>query len=191
MRRDQLFSLIILLTIVSMVTVFLASIDTSQWSSAPSNTPGSSESVEEPGTITDGNVRYGVEKVIDGDTVIVSGLLDSIRLIGIDTAETNDRRPQIRCLADLATHRLKELVDGKEVLLARDVEDRDSYYRFLRYVYLPDGTMVNLTMLREGYAKILTIPPNMRFAPLFLAAQEEARRNNRGLWNAVTCAEAS
>ncbi len=188
MRRDQIFSLIILLTLIGIIAVTFVSIDTSSWIFG-SRILETSLPIGAPGDESGPSIRYGAVKVVDGDTIIVSGLYDSIRLIGIDAPETNDRRVRVKCLADIATLRLKELVYGKEVLLIRDIEDKDKYGRYLRYVYLPDETFINLLMIKEGYAKILTIPPNMRFAPLFLAAQQEARRLDRGLWNSAVCAE--
>jgi micrococcal nuclease len=55
----------------------------------------------------------------------------------------------------------------------------------LAYVWLRDGTLFNVLILREGYAQILTIPPNVRYAELFLACQREARQANRGLWGSL------
>jgi micrococcal nuclease len=42
--------------------------------------------------------------------------------------------------------------------------------------------MVNLMILREGYAQVLTVRPNMKYQSVFLACQGEAREAGRGLW---------
>ena len=58
----------------------------------------------------------------------------------------------------------------------------DPYGRLLAYVYLPDGKMFNETLVEEGYARVATFPPNVRYVDRFLQAQREARGANRGLW---------
>jgi micrococcal nuclease len=63
-----------------------------------------------------------------------------------------------------------------------DVESRDRYGQLLAYVYLPGGAMFNALLVKEGYAQIMTVPPNVRYQELFLRLQREARENNRGLW---------
>jgi micrococcal nuclease len=63
-----------------------------------------------------------------------------------------------------------------------DVEARDKYGRFLAYVYLPDGTMFNALLVKEGYAQIMTIPPNVKYQDLFLKLQREAREQGKELW---------
>jgi endonuclease YncB( thermonuclease family) len=49
-------------------------------------------------------------------------------------------------------------------------------------VYAPDGRMVNEEMVREGYALLYTLPPNVRHVDRIRAALEEARAERRGLW---------
>jgi micrococcal nuclease len=43
---------------------------------------------------------------------------------------------------------------------------------------------VNAAHLRGGFARTLTIPPNVRFAARFRALAAQARRAGRGLWSA-------
>jgi micrococcal nuclease len=76
----------------------------------------------------------------------------------------------------------RKLVEGKKVRLEFDVEKRDKYERLLAYVYLPDGTFVNAEIVRQGYASLLTIPPDVKYADLFAQLYKEARENRRGLW---------
>jgi len=77
----------------------------------------------------------------------------------------------------------KNLVEGKKVRLEFDVQKRDRYDRLLAYVYLEDGTFVNAEIVRQGYAQVMTIPPNVKYQELFLRLQKEARENGRGLWS--------
>ncbi len=94
-----------------------------------------------------------------------------------------DRRPIARRSAGAhpAAFTRKQL-DGKDLGLQFDVQRHDRYGRTLAYVWLTDGRLFNLLILREGYAQVLTIPPNVRYANLFVACQREARENRRGLW---------
>ncbi len=71
---------------------------------------------------------------------------------------------------------------GTPVHLERDVEGRDKYDRLLAYVYLTDGTFVNLEIVRGGYANVLTIPPNVAHADEFVQAARAAESANTGLW---------
>ena len=63
----------------------------------------------------------------------------------------------------------KDLVEGKRVSLEFDVEKNDKYGRLLAYVYLRDKnkTFVNAEIVKQGYASLMTIPPNIKYADLF------------------------
>lgn len=137
---------------------------------------------------------YYVTKTIDGDTIKLSSG-DHVRLIGIDTPESRynsklerDVRRSHKDMAliirmgKMASAFTRDLVQGKKVRLEFDVEKRDRYGRLLAYVYLEDGTFVNAKIIEEGYAQAMTIPPNVRFADLFVRLQKEARTKGRGLW---------
>ena len=76
----------------------------------------------------------------------------------------------------------KRELEGEEVSLELDVQKIDPYGRLLAYVYLPEGQMFNETLLEEGYAQVVTFPPNVKYQERFLKAQREAREANRGLW---------
>lgn len=126
-----------------------------------------------------------VTKVIDGDTIEVEGGI-RVRLIGIDTPETVDPRRPVQCFGKEASSELKKLLNGKEVFLEKDVSETDKYGRLLRYVYLPleDNQMlfVNDYMVREGFALVLTYPPDVKYNEQFRQAEREAREEKRGLW---------
>ena len=126
-----------------------------------------------------------VERVIDGDTVeIETG--QKVRYIGIDTPETVDPRRPVACFGKEASAENKWLVEGKVVHLVKDVSETDKFGRFLRYVYLPqeDGRLlfINDHLLRQGFARISTYPPDVKFTDRFLEAEREAKEGNRGLW---------
>lgn len=131
---------------------------------------------------------YLVTKVIDGDTIHVNidGKTATIRLIGIDTPETVDPRRGVGCFGKKASDETKRLLEGKSVVLNRDVSETDKYNRLLRYVFLPLGSgenlFVNDYLIRQGFAKTLTYPPDVKYDARFLQAEKEARDNLRGLW---------
>lgn len=135
-----------------------------------------------PSTSAKGTVR--VSRVIDGDTVeLASG--ERVRLIGIDTPESVDPRKPVQCFAKEAATYTRSLLEGKAVRLVADVEDRDKYGRLLRYVHLNDETFVNLALVRDGYARVYTYPPNVAHAKEFVGAEREAREAQRGLWGNI------
>lgn len=115
-----------------------------------------------------------VAYVIDGDTIEVDGE-ERVRYLGINTPESG--RPYFT----EATNENKKLVDGKEVKLELDVQTKDKYNRTLAYVWIGE-TMVNLELVRRGYANVYTFPPNVKYKEQFLEAEREAKENCRGLW---------
>jgi micrococcal nuclease len=74
-------------------------------------------------------------------------------------------------------------LDGKLVRLEYDIDRFDQYKRTLAYVYLEDGTFVNADLVKNGYAMVMTVPPNVKYADEFVKLQREAREKGRGLWN--------
>ena len=127
-----------------------------------------------------------VTKVIDGDTIQVrlKGKLYSVRYIGVDAPESVQRRD---CFGREASTYNRSLVmpkgKGVTVRLEKDVSETDKYGRLLRYVYLPDGTMVNQALVEDGYAQVATYPPDVKFEERFVEAQTAAREAGSGLWS--------
>lgn len=130
--------------------------------------------------------RAIVTKVVDGDTIQIS-TGQTVRFIGIDTPETVDPRRPVGCFGKEASNEVKELLSGKEVILQKDVSDTDKYNRLLRYIYLPlnDGQylFVQDYLVREGYATVLTYPPDVKYDKQLLGAQRYAKENTKGLWS--------
>ena len=124
-----------------------------------------------------------VTRVIDGDTIEVqiAGGEDEVRYIGIDTPETVKPDTPVQCFGPQASTENHRLVDGRRVRLVFDRERRDVYGRLLAYVYTSDG-FVNAQLVRGGYARTLTIPPNTAHAGLFHELAQNAGRAGRGLW---------
>lgn len=137
-----------------------------------------------------------VRKVIDGDTIEVErgGRTERVRLIGVDAPEAHDSpkldrqvargsdREQILALGREATAFARARLLGRRVELELDVERHDRFGRLLAYVWLPDGTLFNATLLEAGQARLLTIPPNVRYVDRFRPLERAAREARRGLW---------
>ena len=124
-----------------------------------------------------------VAEAVDGDTVMLADG-SRVRYIGVDTPETVHPSKPVQCFGKEASAYNKSLVQGKPVRLVRDVSETDKYGRLLRYVYLEDGTLVNLALVQGGYAKVVTYPPDVAHAAEFQSAMAAARAAGRGLWGA-------
>jgi len=138
----------------------------------------------DPVPAVDGMTPARVLDVVDGDTIQVS--IDdrryTVRYIGIDTPETVRPNHPVEWMGPEATAANEALVAGKTVYLEKDVSETDSYGRLLRHVYLADGTMVNLELVRQGYAHAGSYPPDVKHQERLDQAEREAREAGRGLW---------
>lgn len=121
-----------------------------------------------------------VSRVIDGDTIELSSG-EKVRYIGIDTPETKDPRKPVQCFGKEAYLKNKELVEGKAVKMEKDISERDKYGRLLRYVFVGD-LFINDYLVRQGFARVYSYPPDIKYQSQFLEAERQARENNRGLW---------
>lgn len=128
---------------------------------------------------------YTVERVIDGDTILVNidGVDTKVRLIGIDTPESvhsDDSRNTTN--GSIASEVTKSLLQGKSIALEYDAEKYDKYDRLLAYVYV-DDIMVNDYLVSEGYAQTMTIEPNTKYEEILKYHEEQAREENKGFWD--------
>lgn len=116
-----------------------------------------------------------VGHIVDGDTFHCRDGR-KVRLIGIDAPE---RRQSFGSVASHAL--LKMLPSDRAVRLERDLSLTDRYGRLLAYVWV-GPTLVNETMVRDGWAVLYTVPPNVKYADRLGRAQKEARAQGAGLW---------
>lgn len=137
-----------------------------------------------------------VTRVVDGDTIYIDwddtpedDHLD-VRLIGIDTPETVDPRKAVQCGGHEASAYTTTHLDGQAVVLEGDSsqDDVDRYDRLLRYVWLPNGTLFNEQLVRQGLAREYTYNLPYRYQAEFLAAQAQAQDDGAGLWSACVTA---
>lgn len=167
--------------------------DVNQPVQSPTPTPTPEDRTFDPKDILEeGQSEMGVEgervkvtKVIDGDTIEIERGL-KVRYIGVDTPETVDPRRPVQCFGKEAANKNRELVEGEVIILEKDVSDTDKFGRLLRYIYLPleDGKLlfINDYLIREGFAKASSFPPDIKYQEQFLQAEQEARNQGRGLW---------
>jgi micrococcal nuclease len=120
-----------------------------------------------------------VARVVDGDT-FETDLGQKVRLIGVNTPEKFGKAQYYGIEASQFT---KEQLEGQKVYMFKDVSETDKYGRLLRYVFIKGNTvMYNETLLQEGFANVMTYPPDVMFAKKFVIFEREARTNNTGLW---------
>lgn len=125
-----------------------------------------------------------VERVVDGDTINIENE-KRIRLLGIDSPERDS------CYYQESKEALEELVEGGYIRIEKDISGTDRYDRYLRYVYIvaenpeDNDLFINEWLVREGYAFTFAVAPDNRYRDLLSSAQEEARKEERGLWSDV------
>ncbi len=133
-----------------------------------------------------GTVSAFVQKVVDGDTlkVLMDGREETVRLIGIDTPESvHPDKSRNTEWGKRASEFTKGRLEGKMIRLEFDVQERDKYGRLLAYVYTDEG-LFNEVLVREGWAKVSTYPPNVKYVERFKIAEKEAQKKNLGIWSA-------
>ena len=126
-----------------------------------------------------------VERVVDGDTIVVQmgDHSERVRYIGVDTPESVKPGVRVQCFAKAAAAANRRLVLGRSVRLEYDAEARDRYGRLLAYVYrVRDGLFVNAELVRRGFATVATFPPNVAHEREFRRLANRARLSGRGLW---------
>ena len=129
-----------------------------------------------------------VTRVIDGDTIEVNidGNLQTVRYIGIDTPETKHPSKPVECFGPEASRFNEELVAGRQVLLEKDISDRDRYGRLLRYLWIEGVGLVNLILVDNGYARVSTYPPDVKTEALLIESETSAKAEGKGLWGACS-----
>jgi endonuclease YncB( thermonuclease family) len=139
-----------------------------------------------------------ITRVIDGDTieVILDSKTEKVRFIGVDCPESTTK---LEPYGNEASEFTKKWLTGKDIFLEFDVQKYDIYGRLLAYVWLSSpkeiseqeirNKMFNAILLLEGYAQVMTVPPNVKYVDYFLKFQKEARENNKGLWGITIAKE--
>ena len=127
---------------------------------------------------------YGkVIDVVDGDTIEVKIGLETyiLRYIGIDCPESGNSLNSDNFYGKDALLQNQKLVEGKEVLLIKDVSDVDKYGRLLRYVFV-DSDFINYVMVKKGFAHSIKYSPDVACSNFFDEAQNQASQAVLGFW---------
>jgi endonuclease YncB( thermonuclease family) len=134
---------------------------------------------------------YEIINIIDGDTLRISynGESTPVRLIATEAPELSHPSEPVQCYAQEAKDYLQHLLAEKQVLLESEPldTDRDQYDRLLRYIFLEDGTNVNESLIKNGYALENTYVSGYKYQQLFREAQQYAEQNKLGRWSETTC----
>lgn len=148
----------------------------------PTATVAFDPSVQPQILMPEGLEKVKVAEVVDGDTIkLTDGR--TVRFIGIDTPETKHPSKGVECYGKEASEATRMLLEGKEVMLEKDISETDRYQRSLRYIYVED-MMVNEYLVLQGYAFSSSYPPDVKYQDRFTEAQKEAFEKERGLWKA-------
>lgn len=135
---------------------------------------------------------YEVVRVVDGDTIVarhrVGGQERRIRYLNIDAPELGGTEGA-QVFAREALEANRQWVEGKTVWIVPGRQELDDHGRMLGYVYA-DGRFVNLDLVKEGYAQVMLVAPNLDHAQDFVEAQRQAHRQGKGLWSTVETVEA-
>jgi endonuclease YncB( thermonuclease family) len=127
------------------------------------------------------SMKLGVQsstKYKNGDSGKSPNII-KLRMLGMDAPET-----QQQDWGKKATEFLKqELSDDKYIFIETDIEPRDRYGRLLAYVYDSKGISINEKMLREGYAELLILGANDKYATSFKAAEAYAKQQELNIWS--------
>ena len=144
--------------------------------------------------INSGIVQGIVARVVDGDTAVIRVGSDErrVRFLGVDTPETVHPKKGVQFYGKEASNFTKNFLTGKNVWLEYDKNPTDRYNRHLAYIWLSNPKninentirkdMFNARLLIDGYAKVMIIKPNTRYANLFTKFQNEAMKSHKGLW---------
>lgn len=125
---------------------------------------------------------HEVANVYDGDTVALKNG-DRVRLLGINTPEIEGRFRQNEPGGVAAKEWLQKQLKNGKVYLEYDKEKYDHYQRLLAHLYLPDGKHLNIALVENGLAAISIIPPNLRHADALIHAQQQAEKQQLGIWS--------
>lgn len=133
--------------------------------------------------------RAKVVRVVDGDTIVVriGGREERVRYIGLDAPEiaNRDAGTAAECGGDAARTANERLVAGEDVVLERDVSDRDRFGRLLRHAWLDGGAwrLIGLELVEAGAAEARSYPPDTTRDLDLAAAERRARERDAGIWD--------
>lgn len=129
-------------------------------------------------------INAKVTKVVDGDTIEVEidGKRERVRLLLVDTPETVHPNKPAQPFGKEASDFTKSLLEGKEVELEKDKEEKDKYRRLLFYAYV-DGKSVQEQLIEKGLARVAVYQEGLKKEATYKKIEEEARNKKIGIWS--------
>lgn len=136
---------------------------------------------------------YRVERVVDGDTLVIrhktsssasAGVSSAVRvgLIGVDSPPMREPVPGADVLRTQATEFTERFLSKHAVRLQFDKRRIDEEGRYLAYVFV-DSQLLNEALVRAGLACVVTRPgDSLSMARRLQAAEQNAREAKRGIW---------
>lgn len=133
---------------------------------------------------------YTVTRVVDGDTlhVDVDGTDTTVRLIGVDTPETEHPTKPVGCFGPQASAYTTTVADQQPVWLEADPTQGavDAYGRTLAYVWLDETTLLQERVIAGGYGRGYTYDADYAYAGQLRTAEDQAQAIGAGLWTACS-----
>ena len=165
-RKKEFWTAIIVVAVVSL-----------RWLLGESDAPTIPERVDEG--------RYAVERVVDGDTLIIADPRRRVRLQGIDTPETVKEGSPVEQWGPEASAYTEQFVRdaGGQVRLEFGPERLDRFGRMLAFVW-HEERLLNEELVRAGLAHAkLGYDYRESLKRRLRLAQREAQRQRRGVWS--------
>lgn len=180
-RPERLLGILVVLLLTGALVVVV--VLTADPAAAPSG-----ESDDADGGPEKATERATVTRVVDGDTIVVrlDGREERVRYIGLDAPEVAnvDAGTVAECGGDEARTANERLVTGQQIVLERDVSDRDRFGRLLRHVWLEDGgwRLIGRELVAAGAVEARSYPPDTTRDGELDAAERGARGRAAGIW---------
>ena len=116
------------------------------------------------------------DRIIDGWT-LHSPDYGEIRFLALEPLDDRERRAlELQIRKDLSSR-----VEGKRIRLEFEGNLEDERGRLQAYIS-EGGTLLNGWMLKNGYARLSSPLPPLKYGELFRELQREAQSNRRGVW---------
>lgn len=131
-----------------------------------------------------------VASIIDGDTLrLVDGR--RVRLIGVNAPELHDRDGRAEPGAAAARRFAVRFIGASRISLIVGEAQRDRYGRTLAHVWREDGVSLEASLVAEGLARLVAIPPDLGQLDCLRTTERRARGSRIGLWGSGEFAPAS
>ena len=125
--------------------------------------------------------------VLNGNTILLSNG-EKVRLIGVAIPKTKQLNKSAEYIRKETSAFTKQIVEGKEIQLEYDPQERDKQGQLLAYVFLLDGTFLNAEIIKQGYGRVDARLP-FKYLKEFRSYEKEAQDAKSGLWATKSTAQ--